>query len=299
MLKGRKFLSIFILGITSFVLLLSVSIPIAFKTKAHVPYTLAKTTEQFTDSGQLGKWTLPANGIVAKLVSAKPGTILLNFSGDGADRDYRFQVTRDPKKRNSCIVTILINNTFWKRMIDPDPLDDMVIKSTKNLEIITNNTILFYGYPIYKSTITDSTYLYISTVINPAQKTTGTQKLFDSLFQFARSHKINNPGKRIFSSQSIGEAELRIYAGIVINSKATINPVTGITVKKMRPGKTLLVADFKGKYKDVGAAYKALEQYKRDYQLASMEMAFEEFQTPGNSYTPEDSVMVKVCYPIY
>ncbi|ULQ52539.1 hypothetical protein [Flavihumibacter fluvii] len=319
MLKGRKFLSIFVLGMTSFLLLLSVSIPISFKTRAHVPFTLGKTMEQFTAVKQLNKWFLPfaemdssqfaseefpATSIKGgkneiTILTAKPGSISLGFSDAGVERDYRFLVTRDPKKHNSCIVTMSLDNTIWKRMIDPDPIDEMVMHSLKNLEKFTSNTELFYGYPIYTSAITDSSFLYLTAVIDPFQKAKGTRLLFDSLFQYSRQNNISNTGKRIFSSQAMNNSELRIFTGIAINSKSKINPATGITIKKMSAGKKLLVADYKGKYKDITAVYKALEQYKRDYQLASMEIPFEEFLTPGNGYEPEDSVSVKVCYPIF
>lgn len=319
MLKGRKFLSIFLLGIMSFILLLSVSIPFSFKTKAHVPFTLGKTMEQFSKSQQLKKWFLPfalldsSAFTVSQLpltaikspeseltvLSAKPGNIYLSFSKEGDERDYRFLVTRDPKQNNTCIVTMSISNTLWKRMIDPDQIDETVIESIKNLEKFTGNTTLFYGFPIYTSAITDSTYLYISGVGSNAEKADKTQLLFDSLFHYAKKAKINNSGKRIFSSQAVDTSTLRLFAGIAINQTGSVNLATGMTIKKMKSGKSALVADFKGPYKNVGAAYKALEQYRRDYQVAGMEIPYEEFITPGNCYQPEDSVVVKVCYPIY
>jgi Glycosyl-hydrolase 97 C-terminal, oligomerisation len=319
MLKGRKFILILVLGITSFLLLLSVSIPVSFNTRAQVPFSLTKTMEQFTAAKQLGKWFLPfadadtskfmsaqspltalvASNAELRVISAKPGTVYLSFSAWGTERDYRFLVSRDQKKTNSCVVSMAISNTIWKRMIDPDKIDDLVMRSLKNLEKFTGSTSLFYGYPILTSTVTDSNFLYLSTVVDPVKKARGTGILFDSLYRYAQKNKLKGSGTRIFSSKVVSPKELRIFAGIAINGTIKSNAANGITLKKMSVGKTLLMADYKGKYKDIGIAYKALEQYKRDYQLTGVEIPFEEYISPGNCYEPDDSVAVKVCYPIF
>jgi effector-binding domain-containing protein len=319
MLKGRKFILILVLGITSFLLLLSVSIPISFHTRAQVPFSLTKTMEQFTAAKQLGKWFLPfadvdtsmfsaaqlpltalvASNAELRVISAKPGTVYLSFSAWGTERDYRFLVSRDQKKTNRCIVSMAISNTIWKRMIDPDKIDDLVMRSLKNLENFTGSTSLFYGYPILTKTVTDSNYLYLSTVVEPIKKARGAGILFDSLYRYAQKNKLSGSGTRIFSSKAVSSKELRIFAGIAISGTIKSNAANGITLKKMSVGKTLLVADYKGKYKDIGIAYKALEQYKRDYQLTGVEIPFEEYISPGNCYEPNDSVSVKVCYPIF
>lgn len=319
MLKGRKFLSIFILGIASFLLLLSVSIPISFKTRASVPFTLGKTMEQFSKSTQLRKWFLPfANLDTAGLsisqlplaaikskesevtvLSAKPGNVYLSFSDDGEERDYRFIVTRDQRKTNTCVVTMTISNTLWKRMIDPDPIDNRVIESIRNLEKFTGSTTLFYGLPLSTQKITDSCFLYLSTMAKPDEKAQKTKLLFDSLFQFAKRKKIMHSGKRIFSSQAFDSSELRLFAGIAIVADPVTVLASGMTLKKLKRGESMLVAEFKGPYKNIHTAYKALEQYRRDYQITGSEIPFEEFNTPGYGYLPDDSVSVKVCYPVY
>ncbi|MBZ5858129.1 hypothetical protein [Flavihumibacter profundi] len=304
----------------SLLLLLSVSIPITFNTKAHVPFPLAKTMEQFTSAQQLQKWFLPFAGLDSSqfttsqapqvelkgsnesliLTSAKPGNIDLLFKESGSEQDYKFLISRDQKKNIGSIVTMSISNTLWKRMIDPDPIDEIVINSLKNLDRITNNTELYYGYLIKKLTVTDSTFLYATAVVKRNQKASAVKILFDSLFQFAGQNYINYTGRRILSAKPLNDSEMRIFTGIVINGPATIDQdESGISVKTMHAGKGMLVAEYNGVYKNISSVYKALESYKRDNQLASMELPFEEFLNNGNKFEPDDTVNVKVCYPVF
>lgn len=106
-------------------------------------------------------------------------------------------------------------------------------------------------------------------------------------------------GKRIFSSQAFDSSELRLFAGIAIVADPVTVLASGMTLKKLKRGESMLVAEFKGPYKNIHTAYKALEQYRRDYQITGSEIPFEEFNTPGYGYLPDDSVSVKVCYPVY
>lgn len=319
MLKGRKFVIILLLGIAGTLLLISVTIPITFNTKVKVPYTLDKTMEQLRLPVQLGKWFLPFANYDTQLVkksfypkpsisstdhelvveSAKPANAVLILTENGHSKRFNISVLPDPSNSRSCIVKLPVSNTIWQRMIDPDPLDEIAISGIKNLGGFTNDTKRFYGFSIHRETVKDSSYLYKTITVRPNQKTEGTKLLFDSLISFVRNNNITWNGKRIFYSQLTGPEELQIFASIAINSPVGLYPAEGITKKMMPVGKNLLVADYKGAYKNVTAVFRALEQYKRDYSLVSMAIPFEDFKTPGYGFAPDDIVEIKVCYPVY
>lgn len=319
MLKGRKFVIILLLGVAGMLLLISVTIPFTFSTKAMVPYSLDKTMEQVRLPAQLEKWFFPFARFDTQLIkkslsprpllsttdhellveSSSPATAILKLTEEGNSKRFNIVILPDPQNSRSCIVKLPIRSTFWKRMIDPDPLDELAISSIKNLGEFTNDTKRFYGFHINREAVTDSSYLYITTTVKPDQKVTGTKLLFDSLAAFATKNNITWNGKRIFYSQLTSPDELQLFASIAINSAVGLNPAEGISKKMMPMGKNLLVADFRGAYKDVAAAFRALEQYKRDYSLVSMAIPFEDFKTPGYGFAPEDTVEIKVCYPVY
>jgi hypothetical protein len=319
MFKGRKFSFILLFGILSMLLLFSVSIPLSFKSKAFVPYTLDKTMQQLRMPEQLGKWFFPfANidtALVQKITSSKPGLSVgewklivenaspaqadLSLSYEGTDRIYNFIVSPDPRGNKNCIVTMPINNTFWKRMVDPDPIDEIAIRSIKNLNDFTNDTKRYYGFRIRREKVTDSSFLYITTAIRPDFKAVGVKLLFDSLMKYVTENKIRYSGKRIFYSQMREPGQLQIFASVAVNGPVKADSTDGISKKTMLIGQNLLVADYKGPYKNVSSVYKALDQYKRDYSLVSTAMPFEDFQTAGYGFQPDDSVVLKVCYPIF
>lgn len=319
MLKGRKFIIILLLGVAGLLLLISVTIPFTFNTRARVPYTLDKTMEQIRLPAQLEKWFYPFADYDTLLVkksfsprptlistdfelvveNASPANATLKLTEDGNSRRFNIAILPDPGNSRSCIVKLRLKSTFWKRMIDPDPLEEVAIRSIKNLGEFTNDTRRFYGFTITRQTVTDSSYLYITATVKPDQKVYGTKLLFDSLAAFARKKNINWNGKRIFYSQLTSPEELQLFASIAINSPVDLYPAEGISKKMMPLGKSLLVADYKGDYKGVSAAFRALEQYKRDYSLVSMAIPFEDFITPGYGFAPDDLVEIKVCYPVY
>ncbi len=318
MRKERKLLSVMILGILSMVLLLSVTIPINFTTRASVPYSLHKTMEQLTSAVQLPRWFLPfANqdstrySIIAlpspsitapahelKLISATPSEAVISFKHEDDRRRFRFVASPDSRKKGASVVSLTLSNTLWKQMLDQDEVEKEVIRSLKNLESFTNDTRRFYGYEIRRDNITDSSLLFITTSIEPTQKAAASRILFDSLLVYVKNKGIAHNGKRLFYSQPIKAGELQIFAGLSVQSTVTPKPSDGITKKTIPTGSKMLVANFKGPYKNIETVYRALEKYRSDYALVSTAIPFEDFQTAGYGFNPDEVVEIKVCYPI-
>ncbi len=306
------------LGILSILLLLSVTIPITFTTVAHVPYSMDKTMEQLTTADQLSKWFLPfanlngsrytksqqpsahlkASQHELRVISARPDVAILSFRHEQEQKRYRFQVNPGKKNSRNATVSITLINTAWERFFDQQEVDKEVIQSLRNLQEFTNSTKRFYGFEIRRDKLTDSTLLFITRSVTPEQKSQATRQLFDSLTQYVQKKKIAYNGKRIFFSQLMHPGELQIFAGLSVNSNFVPSPADGISKRTLPAGKDMLVANFKGPYREVENVYKALEQYRRDHALVSAGMPFEDFQTAGYGFGPEDVVELKVCNPI-
>ena len=72
----------------------------------------------------------------------------------------------------------------------------------------------------------------------------------------------------------------------------------GIGQKKLPSGKEQLTAVYEGPYKDIHLAYKAMDQYRKDYSLVGLMLPFEDFLSPGYGYAPDDTVKIKICLPV-
>jgi effector-binding domain-containing protein len=318
MLKGRKFIAISFLGITGLVLLSSVSVPIQYSAQASVPYSLDPTTHQFQSMQQLAKWFLPyaqtnssrlhfidglEPGIVMedhslRLLSVTPGQIDLSVEADGLEKQYSFFIRPDPKQRGKSIVKLSLFRTAWKRWIDPDPVDREVIQSLYALEAFTNDTKRVYGFPIRQTVLTDSCYLFMSETVPPEMKARRTSILFDSLIHFVHRSRVEWGGKRIYFEQHSEDNQLKVFTGVVVSCSIEEQPAKGFGRKTLPTGQKMLVTTFEGPYKEVEKAYKALEQYRRDYSLVSYITPFEDLLSPGAGYSPEDTVRINICSPI-
>jgi effector-binding domain-containing protein len=298
MLKGRKFLFILLLGLCSMLVLISVSIPIDFTTRVQVPFALDKTLQLFTDPQQQQKWFASTPDRQLIINKAIPGDILLTLAIDDDQQDYDLRVTRESPAQQTSSISLTLTKTLWKRFIEYDPLDAALIRSLHNLESVTNNTEKFYGFPIRQVQSADSLFLYASTVIDPGHPTEGARLLFDTLLQFAKAQGLAVSNRKIFSSQLLSNTELRIFAGIAIAVPITIPATAGITLKQMSAGKKVLLLDYKGPYNKIASAYKALEQYKKDNQLANLDIPYEVWEDEAPEHQ-DDPVHLNIYNPVY
>lgn len=279
--------------------LVSVSIPINFTTRVQVPFALDKTLQLFTDDSLRQKWFPEQSNRQMIVNKAMPGTIDLTLALDDEKQDYDLQVTRESQAQQTSTISLTLTKTLWRRFIEYDPLDATLTSSLRNLESVTNNTEKFYGFPIRQVKSADSLFLYASTVIDPDHPTEGARLLFDTLLQYAKTKGLTVSSRKIFSSQLLSSTELRIFAGIAIAVPIAIPAATGITLKQMSAGKKVLMLDYKGPYNKIALAYKALEQYKKDNQLANLDIPYEvwdDYTVPG---APDDPVHLNIYNPVY
>lgn len=279
--------------------LISVSIPIDFTTRVQVPFALDKTLQLFTDLQQQQKWFASTPDRQLIINKAIPGDILLTLAIDEDQQDYDLRITRESQAQQTTTISLTITKTIWKRFIEHDPLDAALIKSLYDLQSVTNNTEKFYGFPIRQVQSADSLFLYASTVIDPGHPTEGARLLFDTLLHFAKAQSLPVSNRKIFSSQQVSVNELRIFAGIAIAVPITIPVTTGITLKQMSAGKKVLMLDYKGPYREIFKAYKALDQYKRDNQLANLDLPYEVWDDYTAPAGLDEPVHLSIYNPVY
>lgn len=302
MLKGRKFLFILFLGGLSLLLLLSVSIPITFTNRTTVPLNLSRTMEQFTLPEQLNKWVIPgikSGDDSVRLIRAVPGTVVLAFTVDGEDRQYDFHISKDKTRKKTSVVSMPIATTLWKRYIDPHRVDKLVIDCVHNLGAFANDTKKLYGYKINEGKPVDSSFLFLTTLVQDSSRFRAASRLFDSLIQFANHRFMRYNGNRYFSTQLRDSGKVMITASIGIEGKPLLKSSDGINKKTVEPGHPQLELEYHGPYKGIDQVYKALEQYKRDNAIIGSDLAMEAILNPGYGFTPDDDVIIKLCAPYY
>ncbi|WP_157474118.1 hypothetical protein [Flavihumibacter petaseus] len=308
---------ILFLGLLSMLVLLSVSLPLDFITRASVPFTMTRTIEQLQDPHRMMKWILPyadqdsgsvkafkagRPGIRYKtdsvvLMTAKPESATLAFTRDGKEKQYDFLVTRDRRDTRRCNVTLTITTTLWKRLIDRDPIDVEVIKSMGNLSRYVNDTRLFYGYAIREGRVKDSILISLTTAVPVTDEYLRSGKLFDSLIRFTQLKSLRYNGNRYFHRQYLEHDSVQITASIGVKSLFEPEPGDGLNKKFLPFGEKQLEIEYRGPYQDVTGAYKALENYKRDHAIINSGLPLELYSSPGFGFDSSDTVSLMLCLP--
>ncbi|MBL7740886.1 MAG: GyrI-like domain-containing protein [Chitinophagaceae bacterium] len=319
MFRKRKFLlTAVILLLTAFIFY-SGFVVRSYSYQVTVPYPMLKTGEQFNTPKRVVRWYLPfATDDTAKrnvldknskyitageyaLEITEPSTIsaVLRSAFRNTTKEFLFTAASDPADMSSCTVTMNWRSTLFSRWTDKGGLEEKAKLSLENLKTFMEDTRQFYGYEIERTTVADTSFLFLSVTVPTAEKRKATKDLFDRLIAYAQEKGAGYTSTRIFYSTPYGKDQLMLFASIGITNRVQTAPGEPFQYKKMPLGKNLLTATYQGPYGEVAKAYTALENFKTDHKLTSMAIPYQQFLSDGYDFAEDQVVQMKVYYPVF
>lgn len=300
MLQGRKFLLILLLAAVGLLLLLSVAVPITFREEITVPLGLTRTTELFTDRSMLGKWVVPgiSSGDDSVYVRrARPDGVELVYHVDGDDHLYEYLLERLREPRRSCAVRLEKSTSLWKHYFDASPVDRLAHASLESLRVFANDSKKLYGFRIGIGQPADSSYLFMTRQVPRALQYIQPVLLLDSLIEFANHRFMRYNGNRYTNSDPRPNGMMQVTVGIGIEGSPILHAGDPVTVKKSPPGQQQVQLEYTGLMTGLPAAYKALDQYKRDHGIIVTDIPLEMLISPGYGFGATDTVSLKLVTP--
>jgi effector-binding domain-containing protein len=284
-----------------------------------IPNSMFKTGEQLSNPVNLVKWYLPFAGdetIKKEVAEKKIKTIIAgNYSASiseaasisaivqsaykGHVKQFLFTAVSDAADMDICKVTLTYKSTLFDHWTDNGSLEKNARQSLENLKVYMEDTKQFYGYDIERTTVADTSFIFLSVTVPVGEKRTATKNLFEKLMEYAKQKDAGYNGIRIFYAVPYGKEQLMLFASIGVSNRVNTQPGESFQYKKMPLGKNLLVANYQGPYGEVAKAYTALENFKTDHKLSSMAIPYQKFLSDGYDFADEQIVQMKVYYPIF
>ena len=294
-------------------------IPKTYRQKVSVPYPMLRAGEQFNNPGALVKWFLPfagndslkkslqnkKSGIVSSgdysIEVIDPATIsaIVKTGYKNTYNEFIFSAVSDSADMDACNIYLTYQRSLLSHWLDKGGLEKKARESLENLKTYMEDTRQFYGYEIEQTTVTDTSFIFLSATVPVAEKRTATKDLFTRLIDYARQKDAGYNGTRIFYTVPFGKDQAMLFASIGVNNRVITGPGEPVQYKRMPFGKNLLLAVYQGPYGEISKAYTALENFKADHKLSSMAIPYQKFLTEGFDFSDSQIVQMKVYYPIF
>ncbi|MBN8672495.1 MAG: hypothetical protein J0L56_00090 [Chitinophagales bacterium] len=292
-------------------------IPQTYEREVTVPYTMLKTGEQLSLPVNLVKWYLPfaIDDSVKKNISGKKEiktsdysllttettsiSTLLIAGWKNKQKQFHFTASADSGEMSSSKIKLTYKSTLLNKWLDKGQLIKNAEESLLNLKAYMEDTRQFYGYQIEQTTVTDTSFIFLSAIVPVTEKRAATRKLFEQLINYSKQKDGGYTGTRIFYTVPYGKDQVMLFASIGISGRIIIKKGEQIQYKRMPWGKNLLVASYQGPYKDISKVYTALENFKADHSLSSMAIPYQKFFSDGYDFDDDQVVQMKVYYPIF
>jgi hypothetical protein len=163
---------------------------------------------------------------------------------------------------DECTVTLQYKNSLLAHWLDRGKLEEKAVESLENLKTFMEDTRLFYGYEIEQTTVTDTAYIFKSSIVPLTDK-------------------------------------IMLFASIGVANEVKVTPGAPIQYKRMPLGKNLLMATYQGPLNQVSKVFYAMENFKADHKLSSMAIPYFKFISDGIDFADDQVVQLKVYYPIF
>lgn len=292
-------------------------IPQIYEKEVTVPYTMLKTGEQLSSTANVVKWYLPfahdemtkKNPIgkkeirpsyhMVKVTDVTSISAVLVASWKKKQKQFHFTAISDSGDMSSSKIKLTYKSTLLNKWIDKGKLISNAQKSLENLKAYMEDTRQFYGYQIEQTTVTDTSFIFISATVPLTEKRAVTKKLFEQLITYSKQKNAGYTGTRIFYTVPYGKDQIMLFASIGVSSRVETKPGEQIQYKRMPWGKNLLMASYQGQYKDISKVFTALEKFKSDHNLSSMAIPYQKFLSDGYDFADDQIVQMKVYYPIF
>jgi hypothetical protein len=306
------FLVLLLMGISIFLALR----PIKEKYNVEVSFEALKAAEHMSDPHKVAKWMAPFSTAKQEQLQFTPQSVI--FGNDTVEINRQSAVDIKYLKKKGKI--------YFPFLVSTEPLADKPGITNLNLAYITNrwNTwkggsliekealqsldklkeyfkdpVQLYGFDIKQITVTDTTFLFASRIIETGKFSAASKSLFDFLISEAKKRNVVYTGVRIFHFEEKGNNTRKIFAGISINRSIKTSEGEPVNFKMMPYEKNLLAVDYEGPYYNVKKIYEPLEEYKIDNKMGSMAIPFHKYLSDGYGFTDSQVVKLRVCLPVY
>lgn len=271
-----------------------------------VALPVLKAAEYFGDTTSVGKWMVPFIGkdfVNGKLVNGKDsltlnGRTIFDMSFSRGKFPFKITVVPDKDSVNRAYFLLTYTSSVIDNIRNKKFIDD-ARSSLDSLGQYMNTPKKLYGYDVRGELVEDTSFLFASKKILRVDFAKESKLLFEMLITEAEKRKAGYNGVRIFHFIDNDRMHRTIYAGVGVVNRVETKPEEKVQYKMMPYQRNLLVVDFVGRYDKITDAYIALEKFKVDFRYVSMAIPFHKYLDPGFGFSEEQTVRMKVCYPVF
>lgn len=296
MKKNMKWL---VIGIVFLLVLVYAIVPAQKELVVKVSLPIERVMMEFELMDKIDQWYAPkkSGGYSISIEKANPFEFIFVHAKDGKTTPLHFVVS--PDTTDSKLTKIVYSYEQSRLPIPGDDLEESAAASIDQLGEMLNTTTYVYGHKILTTTVTDSSFLFQSRVVNKLKEADETRKIFDELIAYAEKRNAGYNGVRIFYTQRVSKDEIALFASVGVNNYTPTGPDEKIQYKMMPYGKKLLILDFEGPYGKSKELFSVLEDYKRYNTMVSMAIPFIKYMSPGYGFADSQVVKVRVSYPVF
>jgi hypothetical protein len=306
------FLVFLLMGISIFLTLR----PKKEKYSVEVSFEALKAIENMSDPHFVAKWMLPFSTAKKEQLQFTPQSVIFGNDTVEINRQsavdikylkkkgkiyFPFLVSAEPiadKTSTTNLILAYITNR-WNTLKGGSLVEKEALQSLDKLKEFFKDPVQLYGFDIKQITVTDTTFLFASRIIETRKFSEESKSLFDLLISDAKKKNVVYTGVRIFHFEENGNNTRKIFAGISINRSVKTRESELVKFKMMPYGKNLLAVDYEGPYYNVKKINEALEEYSADNDMGGMAIPFHKYLSDGYGYTDSQVVKIRVCFPVY
>ncbi len=316
MIMNRKawipFLVLLLMGISIFLALR----PTKEKYTVAVSFEALNAIEHLSDPHKVAKWMYPFSTAKKEQLQFTPQSVIFGIDTVEINRQsvvdikylkkkgkisFPFLVSTEPLADKAGITNLILAyiTNRWNKLRGGSLVEKESLQSLDKLKEYFKDPIQLYGFDIKQITVTDTTFLFASRIIETGKFSTESKSLFDFLISEAKKRNLVYTGVRIFHFEETGHNTRKIFAGISINRSIKTSENEAVNFKMMPYEKNLLTVDYEGPYFNVLKIYEALEEYIKDNKMGGMAIPFHKYLSDGYGFTDSQVVKLRVCFPVY
>jgi hypothetical protein len=310
MKKWRLPLTLALLALLGFVLLTPRKVHYDIRS----PYSMDVTGRILNRPEKVATWYLPFNTKDSNSlrISPMPASIrsgddqlrivsITSLSGiysvsQGKDSaDFLFTAKHDTVDISS-LISLVYKTSLFNQLTGGNTLERNARVSLDNLEEKLKDPAFFYGWPLRRITVEDTSFLTARKKVGPNELQKGRKELFDMLLKAAKDRDAGYNGVRIFHPVKDGDG-WSLFAGVGVTKHFDTPENEPIQYRMMPYKKSLLVCDYKGPYYNVEKINAALKQYVDDHQMINMAIPFEKILQDSYDFGDSAIVNLRITFP--
>ena len=286
-----------------------------YRKEIRISLSYLKINQQISSINNIAKWYLPfSSSDTSNLKILGKDRLLVDNSElsitklTGLRSEYKITENNQsgnivfdlvPVNADSTMVILSYESTIWNKLLANKMVITNAEKSLHNLKEYFEDTKKMYGYEIEKAEVTDTAFLFRSSLVSNANKKESFKMQFESLIQFAKEKDLGYTGTRIFYFNPFGKDSIHLFTSIGITNTDRSKFNEKFLLKQMPYHGRLLTAYYQGSINNVNRVINALEQYRTDNTMTSMAIPFTKLITEGIEFDDNQVIQAKVFYPVY